>query len=632
MAGVGGQRVRFGRFELDVRAGELYEEGRRVRLQDQPRQVLETLVARAGDIVTREELHERLWKTDTFVDFEHGLNTAIKKVRHALGDSAESPEFIETIARRGYRFIAPVSIAASSDLQAAPVAPVEALNSATPAPDEPRALLWPAALFLLAVIAAAAWLAFSGRPPFRPATGRVAQLAVMPLRVLDARGEESDYLGIGIADAITTRLVNVRQIALRPTWAVLPYRDQASDPARVAAALGVEHLLVGTIQKAEQAYRVSVQLVGADGVAVWGRSYDVPISGLLGFQDTVAEQVVSALRVELSPSERTRISARQTAVPEAYDAYLRGRALLVNYTEANMKDAIAQFERAIALDDRYALARAGLATACAWFSVRYAYEQDAIAWGKRAEREARAALDGDGMLGDAHFAIASAAGTLYGNFDWQRLLAESARALELDPTLDLAHVARMRSYYHLGEFAAALREADLARQLNPAPNVEADRLEVAVHLFSGNFERARSLATALLDRTDAPAVRHYLGMARYYLGDVDGAREMLASARRGNQPDVRSQATLASIEAATGAAASARQRVRAIEQGNYMDHHVAYSLGAAAAQLGDRAAALRWLTRAADTGFPCRPWFARDPLLASLHGAPEFEALVAGRR
>jgi DNA-binding winged helix-turn-helix (wHTH) protein/TolB-like protein len=609
-------RVRFDRFELDVSAGELFDQGRRVRLQEQPRQVLQALLARPGEVVTREELRERLWKTDTFVDFEHGLNTAIKKVRQALGDSAETPRFVETLARRGYRFVAPVSPPIPEPAAAPPV-PIRAA-------EEHRHVRWAAALFLLVLVTAAIWVA---RSPRDGQAGRTAQLAVLPLRVI-GQGGDLDYLGVGIADAITTRLANVRQLALRPTSAVLPYRNEGSNPARVAAALGVQHLLVGTIQKAEQVYRVSVQLVGADGVALWGRAYDVPQASLLRLQDTVAEQVAAALRIELSPSERARLAARHTGSAEAFDAYLRGRALLVNYTEANMKQAIASFEEALARDSRYALARAALATACAWFSVRYAYEQDAVAWGERAEREARAALAADEGLGDAHFALASAAGTLYRGFDWRTLLVESGRALELDATLDLAHVARMRAYYHLGLFAAALREGALARGLNPAPNVETDRLEVAVLLFNGDFEQARTKATALLGRTDAPAVRHYLGLARYYTGDVSGAREILASARRGNQLDVRSQATLASIEAATGFPDAARRRAESIQAGSYMDHHVAYSLAAAWAQLGDRDAAFRWLEKAAATGFRCQPWFVRDPLLAPLRGDTRFEALT----
>ncbi len=490
-----------------------------------------------------------------------------------------------------------------------------------------------AAVGVLVLLAAAAigWFArrVTEAPVLSEGSRTAAQLAVMPLRVLTpANAADAEYLGVGIADAITTRLANVRQITVRPTAAVLAYQDRGLDPAGMASALGVEHVLEGAIQQTEQVYRVSLQLVRADGVVVWGRSHDVPHSGLLGLQDVVAEQVVTALRLELSAPERARLKARDTNNPAAYEHYLRGRALLVNYTDAKMRDAIARFEAALALDGNFAAARAALATACAWFSVRFAYESEAASWGKRAEDEARRALVLDPSLAEAHLAIANAAGTLYQGFDWKSVLTETTVALTLDPSLDLAHVARMRAFYHLGLFEQAGEEHRMARALNPAPSVETDRLEIAALLFDGDFRAAAELARTLLERTDAPAIRHYLGLARYYTGDVKGAVEMLASARRGDQLDVRSQASLASIEAATGHTTEARARAAAIAGGSYMDHHVAYSLGAAFAHLGDPDASIRWLQQAADTGFPCYPWFERDPLLDPVKQRADFTRLL----
>jgi len=353
---------------------------------------------------------------------------------------------------------------------------------------------------------------------------------------------------------------------------------------------------------------------------------------LLQLQDHIAEQVASALRLELSPPERARLHVRYTQNPAAYDLYLRGRALLVNYTEANMREALGYFERALTLDEHYALARAALATAASWFSVRYAYEAEALAWGNRADDEARRALDEDPFLADAHLAIASAAGTLYGGFDWKTLLARSAEALSLDPSLDLAHVVRMRGFYHLGYFREARDEARLARTMNPSPNVEAARLEIATDLYDGQFGLALEQASSLLKETDAPAIRQYIGLARYYTGDAAGAQEALASIMRGGRSDVRAQASLASIEAAAGQREKARLRATAIARGPYMDHHVAYSLGATFAQLGDLDESVNWLRRAADTGFPCSPWYERDPLLAAVRRNPKYVQVLDALR
>jgi DNA-binding winged helix-turn-helix (wHTH) protein/TolB-like protein len=632
----GGVRLRFGRFELDPANAELYRDGQAVRLQEHPRQVLVALLERAGEIVTREELRDRLWKSDTFVDFEHGLNTAVKKARQALNDSAEAPTYIETVARRGYRFIAAVE--AVEPAGAAATDSRVGVATLVPRPDihwVHTPVVWGVVIVLL-VGGGVAWFARrhfgsqSAIPVHQPAVA--AELAVLPFRVLTNEGDDSTYLGVGLADAITTRLANTRQIALRPTSAVLPFDDAQSDPIRVAASLGVQHLLLGSIQPTQHTYRVSVQLTRADGIVVWGRTFDEPRGALLELQDHLAEQVAAALRVELSAAARDRLRVRYTANAAAYEMYLRGRGLMVNYTEANMRDAIKYFERALEMDPNYALARAGVATASAWFSVRYAYEQDALAWGKRAEEEARRALKQDALLADAHFAIASAAGTLYGGFNWNVVLERSATALALDPSLDLAHLARMRAFYHLGLFEESADEARLARVLNPGANVELLRLEVATQLFAGEFGVAEEHAAKLLPRTDAPAVRHYLGLARYYMGDVAGGRELLASVTRGGHADARAQASLASIEAANRLPQEARTRIAAITGGTYMDHHVAYSLGAAFAQLGNAPESMKWLARAADTGFPCRPWFERDVLLEPVRGDPAFVRLMGRLR
>jgi serine/threonine-protein kinase len=457
------------------------------------------------------------------------------------------------------------------------------------------------------------------------------QLAVLPLRAVgDLSGDE--HLQVAIADAIITRLAVVRQIGLRPTTAVLNYAKAPADPTQVAMALNVNYLLTGTIRRNSSAYRVTFQLVQSpQGSVMWGQSYDVAGSGLLDLQDTVAEQVVEALQVEIGADQRDRLHRRYTARTDAYREYLKGRASLLNYTEAGMPDAIAAFERAVAIDPDYALAHAGLAMANAWFSIRYAEETQASRWGARAEAEARAALASDPSLAEATLAIAGAAGTVYSGFNWPVVIEQARRALEIDRTLELAHVVLMRAYFHYGLFDRMNGEAEIAHRLNPLGNVEVSRLEVASSLFSGAYERARDQATALLARSDAPVIRNYLGLAQFYTGDIEGARRTLAAVQRQGHPDVRSQAALASVEAAAGDRDAARRRALAIEHGPYLDHHVAYSLAGAWAQLGDAAAAVRWLQSAADTGFPCFPSVERDPLFdpirADVHFLTFFERL-----
>jgi TolB-like protein/Tfp pilus assembly protein PilF len=435
--------------------------------------------------------------------------------------------------------------------------------------------------------------------------------------------------GVGIADAVITHLANVRTLRIRPTAAVIKYENGAEDPRRAGQELDAEHVLSGTLQKFDETYRVAMQLVRtADGVPVWGRSFHVARADLVTIEEEVSQQVADALRVQLraAGATRTRTAPRD---PAAYESYLQGRALLVNYSEAKMRAAIESFERAVQLEPQYALARAGLATALAWFSVRYAYQKDATGWGRRAEEEAHRTLALDPGMAEAHFAIAAAAGTLYGQFNWAKLLAEVDEALKLDPTLDLACASRARGLYHLGLFDAAHAAASKAIALNPEGNVETHRLFIALSLFRGRFEEAAKGAEELVSRSDAPVIRMYLGQANFYLGKQQEAADLLAGVRRGNEPDIRSQAALAAVLAATRQADAAQKVVSQVERSESIDHHVAYSLGTALAQLARPREAVKWLRVAADGGFPCYPWFAADPLLEPVRRDPAYQQLLS---
>ena len=235
----------------------------------------------------------------------HGLNTAIKKVRRALGDSAEAPAFIETLSRRGYRFIAPIGPPRVTPVS--PPAPEPVVHrSLTASSAGWRLAFLMITLLLVVATSGGIWLA-NRTADARPADSKTVHMAVMPLRILSAELKDSSYLGVGVADAITARLSGVRRIGLRPTAAVLQYKDTPPDPVVAAARLGVQYLLLGTIQQVDDTYRVSVQLVDADGYGMWNRTYDEPRAGLLELQDRIAEHVASALSVNLSPPERARL-------------------------------------------------------------------------------------------------------------------------------------------------------------------------------------------------------------------------------------------------------------------------------------------------------------------------------------
>jgi serine/threonine protein kinase/TolB-like protein len=464
-------------------------------------------------------------------------------------------------------------------------------------------------------------------------TVQKAALAVLPIRSLDSP-ETDAHLGVGIADAIVTKLANVQSIRVRPTSAIVSLEGRTIDAVAVAHQLQVDHVLTGTVRRAGDAYRFNLQLIRAtDDVLVWGRQIDVNQRSLFTIEDQVTAEVVSALELQISTTERARLNRTPTQDPDAYGEYLQGRALLANYSDSNIRQAMNHFERALQIDPNYALADAGLATAAGMFSVRFAYEQQAADWGRRAEEYASRALKRDANLAEAHLALASAAGTLYRSFDWPTVIREAQVALTLNPNLDLAHSALARALYHVGLLDLSEIESKRAEETSGGTNIEVSRVHVYNQLLSGHFGEARQMSETLDKSTNAPVIRQYLGLSSFYLGDRARSQDILANIRRPDgRPDTRSQASLAGVLAANGQRGDAEKTVRAVLDSGYMDHHVAYALGAAEAQLGRPANAVKWLRSAAETGFSVYQWVQRDALLDPIRSDPAFQAFVTALR
>jgi DNA-binding winged helix-turn-helix (wHTH) protein/TolB-like protein len=617
---------RFGPFELDAAGQVLLRDGRPMPLTPKAVRTLVVLVERRGRLVTKDELMKAVWP-DTFVE-EANVTQHVSVLRKMLSDAtSDGRQWIETFPKRGYRFVGQVDVVTDSGA-AAPAAPPATSSpvAAVPRPLSRNAAI--AAVAVAGVVILAIVLAYAlGRIRQNTAS---AELAVLPLQVLAPAAAERSHLGVGIADAIVTRLANVESIRVRPTSAILAFDGPNIDPSEAGRRLRVDHVLTGTVQQVADTYRFNLQLVRAsDGVPVWGRSVDVDRRNLFSLEDQVATDIVGALALRISRAERARMDRRYTSSSEAYEEYLEGRALLANYSDSNARQAMEHFERALRLDPQYVLAEAGLATASGIFSVRFAYEREALEWGKRAEMHANAALARDPTLAEAHLALASAAGTMFRGFDWPTVIREATEALRLNPNLDVAHSALARALYHLGLLEASETESRRAEEISGGTNVEVRRVHLYNQFLGGKFQEARTLAESLLQRTDAPVVRQYLGLASFYAGERERAEQMLRSVVRSDgRPDSRSQASLAGILAAGGARAEAERTIKLVLDAGYMDHHVAYSLGAAEAQLGRAPEAVKWLRTASDTGFPCYPWFARDSLLDPVRSDSEFRTLL----
>jgi tetratricopeptide (TPR) repeat protein len=337
------------------------------------------------------------------------------------------------------------------------------------------------------------------------------------------------------------------------------------------------------------------------------------------------------LRLKLSGEEQTQLTRRPTADVGAYEQYLRGRWYLARQTEPDTRSALQAFESALRIDPRFAEAEAGLAMAGAQMGFRYAAEGEAEEWQRRSEEAKRRALALGADLAETHEALAF----LYSSseFDWERTIAEGRRALEINPHLPMPHLYIGRAFYHLGLFAQAVQEVEAATALDPAYKVEPLRIKGNTALLEGRFADAVRLLEEALTLSRS-AAESWLAVAYHYAGQPERAKAMLQTLTSTAlaQSKRRSQATLASFLAAEGEPARARALIDQVAASSYMDHHVAYGLGAAYAQLGQPADARQWLAESARTGFPCYPWYVRDPLLDPLREDPAFRAFLAGLR
>jgi len=443
---------RFGVFAVDARTGELSNAGRRTRLRDQPLQLLLALLERPGELVTREELTRRLWPADTFVDFDRGLNKAMNHLRDALSDSAEHPQFIETLPRKGYRFIALVT-RDDADVEAA-------LNHAPPSPGNRRSRAMVAALIAAVGVAIAADVRgvrrfIGGRPADPP---HITSLAVIPLENLSGDPEQ-DYFADGMTDALITDLAKMGSLRITSRTSVIKYKGKQRTIKDIGRELDVDAVVEGTVTRAGNRVRITAQLIQVStDMHLWAESYERDVSEVLDLQRAVATDIARSIDVVVRPLDRPRI-----VQPEAYGLYLKARYAFYQYTSEGWQRAIELFNRAIERDSTFASAYSGLADT---YLVAGAYDaipaDEALTRGKAAAAKALTLDDG---LASAHYALATAH-TWY-DWDWQSAEHEFRRAIELNPNDALGrnwHGGYLSLRRRLDE---AVAEHERARDLDP---------------------------------------------------------------------------------------------------------------------------------------------------------------------
>jgi TolB-like protein/DNA-binding winged helix-turn-helix (wHTH) protein/Flp pilus assembly protein TadD len=557
--------VRFGVFELDRHSGELRKQGVRVRVQEQPLRVLDALLAEPGEPVTREALRQRLWPDDTFVDFDNGLNRAINRLRAALGDEAGNPRFIETLERRGYRFIAPVGVVNAPAAFTPPVA--ETTPSApqtTPTRTGPGRgrMMW-----LAGALAAAALLAllFSFTPVLRrnadtPDPPRIRSLAVLPLANLTGDPAQ-EYFSDGMTDALITNLASLPALRVISRQSVMRYKGSATPLPEIARELGVEGVVQGSVVRSGGRVRISAQLVHAlTDRHLWAHSYERRLEDVLALQGELARAIAEEVRITVGTKESRRLMSAPVVKPDAYDAYLLGRHHWNQRTEPALDRALAHFRTAIAADPDFALAHAGLALAYGPRQV-YAYVPPGTGL---AEQKAAAlkALELEPGLAEARAAL-GAARTI--EWDWEGAEAEFRRAFELDPNSMVSHHWygwHLQARGRLTESAAHRRRA---LELDPL-NVVVNRAFARELNAAGDDEAALAHLDRALELEPHQALTH-LEVARFHFerGAHDTGSRHLERARVLESEGPLPLASLAVVHAVSGNGREARRLLEKLE-------------------------------------------------------------------
>jgi len=605
---------RFGAFAFDEGELRLSRNSVLLKLQEQPARILLLLVQRSGQVVTREELRQQLWPGDTFVDFEHGLNTAVKKLRGCLGDSADSPQYIETIPRRGYRFIVPV------ECTELPASSLAAASSSVPFLRARVAWATAAALLIgvLALLSYSLWRPTAPRP--------ITALAVLPLDDL-SEDQSRPYFAEGITDAMITDVAQIEGLRVISRPSVMRYKRVRSDLRKVARELGVDALLVGSVARSDKEVRIRVQLVdGATERQVWVTSYARPLGNELAMQDDIARDI--AQQIQLKVARRRHPRAPQGLDPTTQEAYLLGMYYLEQWNRESLLRSLAYFEQATAKDPEFAEAWAGVALVHNRL-IGWNYEPRSEGAARSMAAAARA-VQLDESLSAAHAAMGE---MFYRERHWQEAERELRRAVMLNPNNASAHQVYGYLLSSVGRLDEAIVEMRRALVLDPLSSNKLHSLGVTL-FRAGKDDEAASLLRRVPD-ADANSVRRhrYLAAIELRQGHQDASLvELVASLRLAGKSHVADAVQAAYHRAGWQAA----QRTMALQNLDELHSQLPSAQPGEAVEraadyltLGQRDLALDQLQQAAASYEGGILYISTDARFASLHRDPRFQDLLA---
>lgn len=638
------RKYRFGVFELDPVSGELYKHGLRVKLQDQPCQVLTVLLECPGEMVTREELRQRIWGQDTYIDFDHSLNISINKLRDALGDSAANPRFIETLPRRGYRFLAPVSQEEPAGTPPTPTAAVATPANApavdpavvqdVPASGAPqvqpqarRRRLAIAVTALLAVLVAVAgfWLWSQRTARATLPQGRI-MLVILPFQDLTA-DQKQEYFIAGLHDEMIAQLgqLHPSRLGVIARTSAVQYATARKPVNQIGRELRVDYVLDGTVRMAGDHFRITAALIQvSDQTQLWTETYELKMEDMLTLEEDVASRVSQALSVEFLPEAQQELRQSATANAEAYKAYLEGRYLWHEETRDSLEQAIRQFQKAISLDPNYAPAYVGLADT---YNVLGGYgfvpPDDAFGKGKAA---ANKALELAPSLSDAHTSLAFA--SFYYDWDWSTAERQFKKALALNPNNQIAHEFYSSFLHVMGRLDEAEAENRIAKELDPMDGWLYDdkgwmllsrrKPEAAIP----EFQKAIELNPRF------PAAHLSLAVAYTRVGRFQDAFDEVQRAEQLGGDPTRVLEILGSVQALSGDLKAAQATVDKLLKGNIGGRVSPYSVALIYTAMGKKSDALDWLEKCYKDEDTWTVWIGVLVEWDSLRSEPRFRNLI----
>jgi uncharacterized protein (TIGR02996 family) len=618
------QVIRFGVFEINLSAGELRKAGMRQKLVGQPFQVLEALLERPQEIVTREELRKRLWPDNTFVDYELALKKAVNRLRDVLGDSAESPRFVETIPRLGYRFIAPVTF----DGRPAPAPAAE--NSLPPQPESapatPRDRFRASRLWLLAGLAAFALLTvvlvtYRGGAAKGTAHAAIKSLAVLPLKNLSGDPTQ-EYLADGMTEALIGRLSAIRDLRVISRTSVMSLKDTKLSAPEIGRTLQVDALVEGSVIREGNHIRVYAQLIrGATDEHFWSETYDRELPDVLALESDVAQSVARKVQVTVTGEEQSRLVAARHVSPEVYESYLKGQ-FARGYTRAEIEQSIAYFEDAIAKDPTFAPAYVGLAGAYEGLGSSFVgVPTDETR--PKVIRAARKALELDPQLAEAHALLGR---VLKKQFQWADAEAEFKQALALNPNNSVAHLEYADWLASHGRMDEALDWARRARELDPLGNAGADIAWILFHSrrYSDSIRELRSFLAVHPDDAFAHLSLAFPLIAN---GQAEEAITDLEKTAAVTHRSPGSLEMLATAQARAGHRAEALRLLEELKPGQKAGYVQATSFINPNLALGNYDEALAWFERAYQRQEGILQWIKVHPFFDPVRDDPRFKDL-----